>query len=342
MYRNIYRRTAACQDIVAMMILLTGPDSYRVSERKRQLIEAFRKKYDGSGNNIAVLAGAEVSVDDVIGQTRTVGLFTAHRMIVLDRASKAKPAMLKALTEFFGSANLPEEVILLLVEPELTMAKTRERLPAGVTKYLAALTKNKSVKHEMFPAFTPRERKLWAKRHLDALDASMEDAALTKLLAACGDDTWMLAHELDKLAARAAGKPITDALVSEMTVGLIDVDIFGLTDALGEGKGRQALTLLEQHFITGETPAYLFAMLGRHIRMLLAVRSMSTPTSDAVIRDLGVHPFVARKLLEQSSHFSLAALITLHHNLLGAEYTMKTSRVDPRVLLERLLIPLAF
>ncbi|MFA6511724.1 MAG: DNA polymerase III subunit delta [Patescibacteria group bacterium] len=324
-----------------MILLLTGPDSYRVFERKRQLIEAFRKKYDEHGNNIAVLSGSEATIDEVIGQTRTAGLFTSNRMIVLDRASKAKAAVLKQLTEFFAHVTLPEEVVLLLVEPELTTEKTKDRIPVGITKYLAALTKNKSVKHEPFPPFTPRERKIWAKRRLDDADASCEEAAMIRLLAACGDDTWMLAHELDKLAARAAGAPITEEMVGEMTVGQLDVNIFALTDALGEGRGKRALAILEDHFANGETPAYLFAMLGRHVRLLLGAKAMERPTADVLVRDLGVHPFVARKVLEQSSRFSLAALITLHHNLLGAEYTMKTSRVDPRILLERLLIPLA-
>lgn len=326
-----------------MILFLTGPDSYRVHERRRLLLTAFREKYDEGGNNIAVLSGSDATVEEIISQSRTAGLFSSHRLILLDRPSKAKPAALKRMTEFFAAVELPDDIVLMIIEPELTLEETKERIPAGIAKFVEALTANTAVQVERFPTFTPRERKLWAKHQLDLLDATIEESALTRLLAACGEDTYLLANELNKLASRAAGEPITEEMVAEMTVGSLDVNIFALTDALGEGRGKRALAILEGHFLNGETPAYLFAMLGRHVRLLMAAKGNGdvAPTAQQLTRTHGIHPFVARKVVEQAKRFSAASLMALHNNLLSAEYTMKTTRVDPRVLLERLLVPLA-
>jgi len=55
---------------------------------------------------------------------------------------------------------------------------------------------------------------------------------------------------------------------------------------------------------------------------------------------LHLHPFVAQKTWAQAANFSLPQLEAIYHKLLDADLAMKTSRSEPVVALDLLVVEL--
>lgn len=92
--------------------------------------------------------------------------------------------------------------------------------------------------------------------------------------------------------------------------------LFKWLDGFGVSKDKST-QLQELHQIYDQDGAeFLFAMLGRQVRMLLSAKDDGQLTGA---------PFMISKLKKQASAFSLDKLLQIHHQLLEIDTTQKTS-----------------
>ena len=114
-----------------------------------------------------------------------------------------------------------------------------------------------------------------------------------------------------------------------------------MVDALGNRNGQLALKLLHR-LLEEEDPLPLFGMIVRQFRLLLGVKELlNTGNREAEIaRQLKTHPFVVRKLIPQSRHFSIATLEDILWQLLEIDQAVKTSQVEWEVALDTLFASL--
>ena len=87
----------------------------------------------------------------------------------------------------------------------------------------------------------------------------------------------------------------------------IDTDIFKTVDALARGDKKTALKLLHDHLESGEDPFYLLSMYFYQFRNLVKVKPLAEKNMSPaeITSKLKMHPFVARKSLEQAQEFFL-------------------------------------
>jgi DNA polymerase III delta subunit len=76
--------------------------------------------------------------------------------------------------------------------------------------------------------------------------------------------------------------------------------------------------------------------------MIIQFKDLATrgQTVDAAREVLHLHPFVAQKTWAQAANFSLPQLEAIYHKLLDADLAMKTSRSEPVVALDLLVVEL--
>jgi len=116
--------------------------------------------------------------------------------------------------------------------------------------------------------------------------------------------------------------------------------IFELTDAVGNRRLETALAALRRLMADGEPPQRILVMLARQVRLLwLARNAMDNGVPAAgLATHLDVHSFVAQKLAGQAGAYAPSVLRYAHQAVTRADRSLKRSRLDPRLVLEDLLL----
>jgi DNA polymerase-3 subunit delta len=169
----------------------------------------------------------------------------------------------------------------------------------------------------------------------------IEQKAAVKLATLIGGDLRRLDQEIIKLITYVnAQRPVTDKDVTLLVADVSISSVFDLVDALGKREGKRAAHELHHLLDQGENPLGLLAMIVRQFRLLILVKELQTRNlpSDAIAKEISVHPFVAKKIGEQARAFRDATqLETIYRRLLDIDVEIKTG-VTPDVLALDLLV----
>jgi len=316
-----------------MIIFLTGHDTFRSRERLRQLRAAFMKKFDPTGLNITTFEGSALTFEDFRSSVLSQGFFTSRRFVVVERPFEADRKVQDALTEFIRSASIPEEIVVVFWDGAAEQKKKKKEEETPVRTLATTLARVKQ--REQFDLLTPVEVERWIRKRIQDRGGTIDRESVTRLAASAGSDLWRLANELEKLFHQTKGK-ITGADVEDDTGQAVEENIFAFTDALGQRNERLALKLLEDQFTAGANELYLLTMIARQVGILLSISDVSSrePNPATIATRLNLHPYVVKKSLQQIRMFTVSELIAAHDRLVDIDRQIKSSRTDPRVLLE--------
>jgi len=107
--------------------------------------------------------------------------------------------------------------------------------------------------------------------------------------------------------------------------------IFGFLDALGYKNRKRAFLELHRLLDQGESPLYLLKMMVWQARNLLRVKVSKSQSVK------GVNPYVLRKVQSQVENFGEEELVGIFKELLKAEVKLKTTQLDSKLVLDRLV-----
>lgn len=299
-----------------MILFLYGNDTYRLKERLQFLKEAFQTKYDDAGLNIEELDGAECSIDDFRRATKSVGLFSIKRFIVL-RNVWAMPK------------NVQEAILLEWesIDTNTILCVVTDPPPRKDHFFFQRLLKSHKV--ERYDEFNASQLRTFIRQKVKEYGATIDAESVELLATNVGNDLWRLHFELKKLTAFTTTIHAED--VQQFVSDPYDENIFHLTDSLSSRNAQRATTLLEQQFALGTNAQYLLAMLGRQIGILYKVKATDG-------KGLKLHPYVIEQARRQSARFSFQELQQLALRLLDIDRQTKTQTVDPRVLLTMFIV----
>jgi len=159
------------------------------------------------------------------------------------------------------------------------------------------------------------------------------------LVADCiGLDIGAIDQAIEQLDIYCGGsKPIEMSNVEALVVPVRVRRIFDLTDALGQ-RDLAAATLLVRNAIDGgEAALRILAMVARQFRILLRIKAAVGSDADKA-RAAGVAPFLVRSLVQQAERYSELELCAALAAAAVADLQLKSSRLNPGVVLDRLLI----
>lgn len=175
-------------------------------------------------------------------------------------------------------------------------------------------------------------------RELSTAGIAIDTEAVDSLLVRCGNAMQTVVSKVEKLRLYCAGNGtvrVTSALVEEISIPDLAGKVFDMTDALGQGRPGDALSILDTLVARKEPVQLLLFMLARHVRLL--IRTKETPDRDRLPSVLGVPPFIAGRYADQAKNFSLETLEDLHTRCFEADSASKSGRIPDRMALEAVL-----
>jgi DNA polymerase-3 subunit delta len=310
-----------------MIIFLYGTDTFRSKRKLDEIASSFREREDASGLNTVTLDAAKAEPAEIHQALFAPAFLGNKRLAVIKGMLALKREEQKPFLELV--AKLPASTTAVFYEA--ADAKACDKSPL-----YPLLVEGKY--HWEFAPLSGRELESWLAAEANAHAVTFEPHALSAFIEAVRSDSARAANEIAKLAAYVGGRQIIEVQdVALMVTGEVQEDMFGFLDAVANRDSKRAAVMLEQQIMAGTEPMQLLAMLARTVRILIQARDLLDrryPQPEA-IRELGIHPFAARKALAQAQSFETQTLRQLHAALLDTDRRIKTgSASSPRVVLD--------
>ena len=179
----------------------------------------------------------------------------------------------------------------------------------------------------------------WIKKYLQTHGFSLDEAALSELGGRFGEeyDLWQIVSELEKLMLYcAAEKHISQASVRRTVSVNLNYDVFALTNALAEGKDKEAIAVLDHLMEEGgaqkSQAIQIIGALSSQLHSFLAVKNL-TGNPEEKAEALGWKPgrvWINEKLAKK---FATPKLKQLLFDLKQIDLRAKTSDEPIQLLL---------
>lgn len=310
------------------------------------------ESFPGSGAwNVTRLDGTQATGHQIGLALATPALFGDRRTVIVHDAAALSPAEWESLAQAVGQLPLPapgaEPPALILVAGALDRRR----------KAIAALLASAEVIDCNAPAAPTRGVTQASRRpgaapggiraelaiQGRALGLTFTPEAAARLAELVGDDVGRLSTELAKLATYLGGKgEVGEGAVTALVPSsgaVANNAVFALVDAIAQKRTGDALSTLQRLLDAGESPLGLLAMIARQMRLIRAACARQGNAA-ALMADLQVSDFVARKAAAQARRFSLEAAEAALEACLAADLKLKGGH-EPRGTLEALVVQLA-
>ena len=188
-------------------------------------------------------------------------------------------------------------------------------------------------------------------------DKALDPQARETILARAGEDLRELRQEIEKLLLFVGERPTirvedVEAVVADHGEGWI----FDLTRALGERNAATALSQLARLLAQGEPALKILGTIASETRRLLAARQLQTTEltklwkrgmsyqqfQQTVLKQgsplIARNPYADYMCFQRAERFSLGELRSHMEQLFAADYRLKSSGNQPRLVLERLIL----
>ena len=344
-----------------MIIFIYGEDSFRGSQKVKELKDKYLREVDETGSSLARIDGAATDMKEINEKGGTSSLFARKRMVIIDNIFlNSSPSLFEKVEEYFRQKEQTSDNIIIFNCPEIkqirkkTSTRTflvdnqgREKpLSSKAAKLFQFLSQQQYVQH--YPLMSEQELFQWIKERVEEKNATISQQGIRSLVGLAGNDPWQLYHDINKLVNYKKGDTGQEEVAVEeddiklLVKGSFDENIFAFTDALSTRDRKQAARLLEQQYEAGLSDAYLLSMVIRQFKILLRIREAldNGYTSNKIISQLQLHPFVVQKGINQVRKFRLEELKKIFSKLVEADHLMKTGKQDTRLMLDLLIVSL--
>lgn len=340
--------------------LIIGEDAYRARLRVAELVALLTSGTDRP-SDLAAQGSADLGAPlgltrhdarttpamTIAMSMRSQGLFDAvdeRRVVLVEHA--------EALVEHGFIAETPPEAVLLLVTAEKVPA--RGRRPAKATRPTKAAARSAATADteaasvavtvadlpgsveaaggvvERVGRLLPPEVPSWIRTRAGRAGVTFGPEALTALAAAVGSDSERIDQELRKLAAFAAGVPVSAADVRSLVSGAIESDIFELTQAVVRHDHRTAIGQLERLLGEGQVPQQIIALLLWQMRVLLFATAMRTSQdAERMAKAIRSSSYAIQKAQAFAQRVTRADITRAYEAIYATDLAIKTGRTDP-------------
>lgn len=152
------------------------------------------------------------------------------------------------------------------------------------------------------------------------------------------NNTHMIYSEIDKLINYTDGRKISKADIDAMLPYKSENDIFDLVDYIADKKSEKAIELMNELLFKGENIMYILTMIERQFKLLFRVKLNKQQTTDSIVKELRLPPFICDRLIRQSRKFKLKQLKGCIELCLSTEKTLKSTTLDKKTELELMII----
>lgn len=304
---------------------LVGPESVLVSEA----VAALRSRVltQAPDFNRDEMRAGDVPIARVVDAARTVPMMAPQRWVHLFALQRLKAKEHPALVSYLEA---PCDTTILCLSGEKLDLRTK------LGQKLMGLG-------AVFTLEPPRMRELpaWIEQRAAQNGYTIEPDATRLVADLIGTDVGGIDMALEKLATYAGGDdPITSEHVEAVVAPTRMRSIFELTDAIGSRDLPRASATLRNALGGGESALMVLAMIARQLRHLLQVRELgaSGVAPAEIAKRVGIRHFLVDPLTAQSRRYRPGELFAALEAVARADVRLKSSRLDPGVVLDRLLV----
>ena len=314
----------------APVILFYGEEDFLADECVQAVLDGTLDE-GTKGFNLDVVYGSKIDVKEVVAHASAFPLMSERRVVVVKEFEKlATNDQSKELLAAYIHKPL-ESTCLLLVSQQPDFRKK----PFTDLKKHAALVECKPLYDNQIPD--------WVSQRIRQMGKTADPEACRLLQAYVGNSLRAVQNEIDKLFIYVGDKKrISAEDVTEVVGATKGFTIFELQNAIGRKDLREALMILQAMLQSGQSPQMMIVMLTRFFTQLWKISELKTKrTPDAAMaREVGVHPFFLKQVVQYQSQFSRQHLEEGFHALLEADTVLKTTSRDPRLVMDLLLFAL--
>lgn len=302
--------------------LLYGTEEYLKKLYRNKLKEAVLP--DSDTMNLAEFSGRGTEEKEVREFADTMPFFADYHFILLENTGWFKYA-----TEFADYVpQIPDTAVLVFVETEVDK---RSRMFKSVKEhgYICELN-----------GMAEKDLRLWIGSLLKKEGRNITESTANFLLEQVGTDMGKLQCEIEKLICYTMGRDsITIEDIKDICSQQIVGKIFIMTEAMAQGKKKQALELYYDLIALQERPLGILYMIQRQFHFLLIIKEMKKNGNDknSIASAIAIPPFAVQKYMNQAERFQTEELKRLLDYSLTLEEDVKTGRLKEQLAVELLL-----
>ncbi len=315
-----------------MILFLHGQDTYRLRQRLREVIEEYKKANPNWLDFVKIdVSDKETDIFEKLRQSiNAVSMFNEKKLICIENIFSANQETQERILDFFNKNIEKDKDVTIVFWTEEVKPESK------LFEFL-----RKSAKVQEFNLLRSYQLREWIKKYAEKQGRDINNQAIEKLINYIGNDLWRMSNEIEKLASFTKQR-IEEKDVEELVNPEIDTNIFNTIDALGQKNKKQALRLVREHLIKGESEGYLLNRFVYQFRNLLRVKDLlERGTSiNLLAKKAGLHPFVAQKTSQQVRNFSFEELKKIYQKLFEIDFNIKTGKIDARTALELFIVGL--
>ncbi|MFH1755131.1 MAG: DNA polymerase III subunit delta [Candidatus Latescibacterota bacterium] len=320
---------------IQSLYYLYGPEEYL---KKEFISDIIRTVLPGKNRafNLDILHGDEFDRTAFDDRLSSFPLFTDRRMVILKRF------------EVLSTAN--KDVVLAKIQkiPDsiVFIAESGEDIPSTArSKTMKQLADRQGISFE-FRHLDEAETMARVEGRFKKEGLTIEREALELLVDSVGTGLSDLINEVEKIVLHAGDdKLIKQDNIKDVIGRYRTENLFEILGYLSGGDNASiAIRKINRLIDGGEEPVFILAMLLKRAIQLLQVKLLldeSGPRargSQALAGKLRRSAFHVDQLIRQSDKFEQGDLEILLDNLRWADFTLKTSTIDPKHLFEEALL----
>lgn len=300
-----------------MITVLVGDDSFAINEQ----LKAIKADFPG---DIERIDGAAVELKRLPDLLMGSSLFSDKRLVVIRDLSKN--------TSVWGSFSdwidrVSDDIHLVLVE---------EKIDKRTQSYKELKKKANIQEFNSWSDRDYRDAEAWTASLAQSRGLEIDNSSVRYLVQRTGLDKWRISHSVDMLSVLE--QPVDSKVIDETIVASVSENVFAVFEAALQGNVKRIQEMIKTLELQEDAYA-VFGIIASQTFQLLAIARSGD--DDSPEKDFSIHPYVASKLRQSARKLGSRGVEEVAIIIADADQSLKTTSVEPWLLVERALVSIA-
>lgn len=316
-----------------------GDEKYLVAHYTKMLIDKILHGHNNAFN-LQIFSSPDLDFDELIDAVEALPLMAPLKCVkIADLDIEKEPQeTVKKLKELLS--DIPDTTVLVISQPSLSVDLKKAAKWSSFVKFFE---KHGEVLN--LPLMSKAKLKKQLMKWAGNLSCALPEKNAQNIIDKCGNDLLTLKQELEKLCAYADGGEITTEAIDTIVIENVEANIFELTKAVMAKNYKRAFELLGTLLDKKEEPVAILAIMASNYidlyRVKAAEQSGKTIYDVAEIFDYKRKMFRLENAQRYVRNLSMDYIRTCINLIAQTDAKLKSSRLEPAVLLEELIAKLA-
>ena len=279
---------------IAPIYFLMGEEAYYIDVIS-DFIESYVLQEEEKGFNQMVLYGKEVSIQDIVSNSKRYPMMAERQVIIVKEAQN----LTKTIEQLVEYAKNPQPTTVLVFNYKYKTLDKRKTLYKALSE-TAVVFESKKIYEDKIPN--------WIQSFLKSKQISITPKAALMLTEFLGSDLSKIANELNKLEIVVGEKKeITPELIEE-NIGISkDFNNFELQKALGNLDHKKAYQIV--YYFAQNPKQHPFVLtisiLYMYFSKLMTLHTVRDRNPSTIAKALGVNPYFVNDYIAVSRNFPM-------------------------------------